>query len=243
MKFALFLVVAVALALVPTIPLDFSAMEETHVLINKNGARVPAVGFCCSTDKTGECEIQAVNRFRKHFQSTKLKADRYDDDSSIIVALYNQKKECKVDSNMKCLEYCPLKGNYESIAIDKKATNSGKVYDKGTQYNRWSWTDYVIIVPMADHHVLCDLPGEKECNLHKIENIIKPMGIQAGTSNITFSKFTPGEQPASLFAVTNLEKCPIAKDCNGNDWQLHRASKLDVSEFLAYYSDNEEKDI
>jgi len=151
-----------------------------------------------------------------HYYSATTNQTRFDDQVSgqVVVNDFKIRKEMLIDpATMQCKEYCPLDHNLHPGFLDKNATDLGPTTYKGKVVQKWQWEDRALIVfVMETITVLVDQSTDPASPVWEHDELT-PFGQHIGFFESEWTNFKGGAQDPKLFAVTNTDRCPMARDC------------------------------
>lgn len=215
---------AVAVAAVPTFPLNWMSLISDAVVLNQGGTVNPDGSICCDPTSPG-CKIQTeFQAGMQYFAFTKNLTAFKAADNSGIVTDFNAGKEYEVDSNGNCQAYCPIPADDNVLypfGIDPNATNLGSAPCGKYTCVKWETVDSIpilnITMEVTDDYVTTI--GGAPAPVWEIDHI-EPLGEQIGDENTTWYSWSDmdGKQfPANAFLVNGAASCPMDNNCGGND--------------------------
>jgi len=199
----------------PKFPLDYSAEQSETVLVHQGRYVITDDTVCCR--KTDSCNVQTDYMHGMHYYSATTNQTRFDDAVSgqVVVNDFKLRKEMLIDpSTMSCKEYCPLDHNLHPGFLDKNATDLGPTTYKGKTVQKWQWEDRALIIfVMETITVLVDQSKMDAAAPVFEHDELTPFGQHIGFFENEWTNFKGGPQDPALFAVTNVDRCPMAHNC------------------------------
>jgi hypothetical protein len=218
---------------------DWTAVEEDDLMVMQGDYTTSGNNYCCAV--TSNCQVQTeYQKGNTYFDYTNNRT-RFDDQISgqIIVTDFSVGKEMLVvGSPLTCKEYCPTEGWLEPGFLDPNATDLGSVKVQGRTLEKWQWKETIFkIIVMQTSTVLVDQTVNPAVPFQETDDLT-PFGQPMGTFTSTWSNFKNGTPDPSLFAVTGVEKCPMAQNCGEARKQMTRLRNKDFATFAKYAQQN-----
>jgi hypothetical protein len=217
---------------------DWSAVEAAISVIDQ-GAQHEANGeFCCHPSTGVQCQVQLSSGGGTRYMDFTNQRTRLEDNSGEIgVDDFKTRKSMEVVNNGThdvCKSYCPIDpedtlDGGAAFFLDENPGHDfkdlGTTTFEGKTVHEWQWEELLFkIVEMSRTNFYAIKNSEgMYIPLAQTEMLVPSnTGPPLGRSNMTWSAFTPGPQPASKFDIAGADTCPESKNCEAPPLQLRR---------------------
>lgn len=221
---------ATALAAEPQFAQEFSAFIVSDLVQNQGTYELPNGDLCCA-DGSMDCQVQIQSQGGMVYNSLSRNATTQvfgaDYTPYAIVTLFNLNKEIAVDANFNCQSFCPNgREVLTPFGVDGYTdAGAGSVCTESNGcFNGEQWIDtttFLNITMETDSFWVNQTSMTNAIPIIDIDTLT-PFGEYVGQSNTTYTQWTPGPQPASMFTVNGLTGCQKSTQCGSNVRQLHR---------------------
>merc|ERR1712072_986767 len=140
-----------------------------------------------------------------------------------------------------CKSYCPIDSEDtldggQAYFVETNATDKGATTFDGKAVNQWEWKEKILkIVTMSTTDFYADVSGATVTPVAQVQNLT-PFGQHIGQSNMTWTSFTAGAQPAAKFDIQGADTCPQDPQCGQQSKQLHRLMTGQRHTFARYFT-------
>jgi hypothetical protein len=213
----------------PALPTDWSASEDSDMLIAQGAMKMGEYICCDPTAQGTQCKVQAQNQQIQHYFGYSQNKTRLEADGEVIIDLfYPTYKEVEVDpATLKCKSWCPIDNDLYPLEIYPNATDLGQKTVGGVVCENYHWTEYILkIIPMEQHNFFVNMNADGTAVPVRDEDQMTPFGQPMGTQNVTWSNFKAGPQDPKLFAVTDLASCPQDPNCDDSHNSMRMMARL-----------------
>ena len=141
-----------------------------------------------------------------------------------------------------CQEYCPIDPDDKLEPFDPfdpfdKTKDLGKTTFEGKPAEHYQWKDIILkIIVMSQTEFYADITNPKAAVPLFSMQELTPFGQKPpiGTTNQTWSDFTPGPPDAKKFAIAGMATCPRSGNCGQQSKQIHRAALRQFHTFARF---------
>jgi hypothetical protein len=219
-------------ATLPTLPKDFSSVEDLSFLISEGGKVDPKSGdTCCDSTQPGQCQVQESNNRVMRYMDVTNQRVRVDNvasgTGSVVLAATQQELTVNISASgaLTCVHICPFGENVTAFHIPQDAKDQGSTTYKNETVEVYAWVERVLkVIKMSDVQLWVH-PGSPATPALSFETLTPLGNAPIGTQNISYVQYTPGTPAASKFDVNGLETCPkyTPEQCaNGPGLQAQR---------------------
>jgi len=225
---------------------DFSAEEDSVMLINQGGQLAPNGDVCCIHTQPGQCQVQSAHQKGTRFYDLTNQRERFEDSISgqVIVDIYGTTHKTlllnKTSAGVEmCQEYCPIDPQDKMEAFDPfdpfdPIKDMGATTLEGRNVERYHWNDVILkVITMQQTDFYADVSTTPAAPVFMTTHLT-PLGQDLGTQNQTWSSWTPGAVDAKKFAIQGIDTCPMSNQCQQSSLQLHRLRKRQLVTFSKY---------
>ena len=214
-------------------PKDWSALESAIMVINQGGVQ-QGDEFCCESGLEGQCQVQLQSAGGQRYMDYTNQRTRIEDPvNGIEVDDYKAHKAMMVVHNGThdvCQNYCPIDPDDtldggSAYFLDPNATDLGAATFMGEACEEWQWKDTIFgVVTMQINNFYADKTIDPKFvrPLAQVSLLTPFGGAPIGSSNMTWTGFKQGPQPASKFDIAGVDTCPEAQGCNAPPQLLRR---------------------
>lgn len=222
---------------------DWSATEAAIMVINQGAVRT-GDAYCCRPSETASCQVQLSTGGGTRYMDHSNQRTRIEEVSGAIgVDDFKGLKSMAVVHNGThdvCKSYCPIDKEDTLDAgaayfLDDKAKDLGRTMFEGRKVNEWQWKELLLkIFTVSTTNFYASVDEQNNVTPVAQSQTLAPFGPPLGTSNMTWSAFKPGKQPAEKFAIVGEESCPQDSQCGSPQWQLKRLAARQYHSFARY---------
>lgn len=136
--------------------------------------------------------------------------------ANAVVSDYNKMKQFAVDGNNDCTSYCPIDdgSNMVPLVIADDAKDLGPVTLDGKTYQHFRWNDVILhVIVMDTVDAFIDMTDPSTPVPYLWMESLTPFNKYLASVNTTYTNFQGGKQSSDLFAVNNIDKCPLDANC------------------------------
>lgn len=231
-----------------TFATDFTATENLLSVIAQGASHGPSGDPCCYSDSPApQCQVQVQHQSGTRYLDVTNQRTRFEDKvgQQTVVDDYKAFKSMLINVTAgveTCQEYCPIDPDDKLEPFDPfdpfdKTKDLGKTTFEGKPAEHYQWKDIILkIIVMSQTEFYADITNPKAAVPLFSMQELTPFGQKPpiGTTNQTWSDFTPGPPDAKKFAIAGMATCPRSGNCGQQSKQIHRAALRQFHTFARF---------
>jgi hypothetical protein len=223
---------------------DFSASEDSVMLINQGGVKAAGGDICCDGSST-QCQVQLSHFAGKRYYDKTNQRSRVEDSvaNEVQIDFYGDVHKSVlvevVGGVETCKEYCPIDpddhmSGFSPFDPFDDVSDLGPTTYAGKPAQHYQWSDVIFkVIKMQTTDFYADISNPKAAIPYFAGTVLTPFGqAPIGTQNQTWTNWDPTTPPAAKFNVSGVDVCPRAQNCGSSSRQLRR---LQARQFHTFY--------